>query len=46
MSKELDIDVHFIDRSHNYSATKYKQMIADSVNERANVVRKQQNRAK
>ena len=37
-AKELDIDVHYIDRSHNYSATKYKQMIADSVNERANVV--------
>tara|TARA_R100001463_G_scaffold8717_4_gene26571 strand:- start:6829 stop:7251 length:423 start_codon:yes stop_codon:yes gene_type:complete len=34
----LNIYVHFIDRSHNYSATKYKQMIADSINERANVV--------
>jgi glycerol-3-phosphate cytidylyltransferase len=29
----LDIPVHFLDRSHGWSTTKYKQLITKSVNE-------------
>lgn len=35
---DLNIEVFYIDRSHGWSATKYKELIAHSINSKSNVL--------